>query len=60
MTQVRHFVTAVQMDVSTYGEVEPLNESEAAYALEQWKSEGVEIPDGITPQMLMTEWNRQI
>lgn len=44
-----------------YGEeLEPMTIEEAAYTIEQWKAEGLEIPECVTPESYSDEWNRQL
>ena len=33
---------------------------DAAYNLEQYKLDGLDLPDSITPERLAAEWNKQV
>jgi len=39
---------------------EKMTLSDAVYNMCNWLADGVEIPEGITPEMVMMAWNRAI
>lgn len=38
----------------------PMTLDDARQAISEWRYEGVDFPDGLTPQMLSEEFNRQL
>ena len=53
MQEFRAFVASC-----TYGaEREMMSYKDAEYTMEEWRKEGVEIPEGLTPYYFSTIWN---
>ena len=54
--ELRAFVANVQIGIDPA----PISVQDAAILLACWHADGVELPDGIIPETLTAEWNRQI
>lgn len=52
------FVASVLLAESEY--FAPIATEDAAYTMEEWSREGVEVPSDLTPETLASEWNRQL
>ena len=55
---IRAFVANMLLYES--GGADYMDPEAAAYNLECWAADGVEIPEGATPWVIASEWNRQL
>lgn len=51
------FITSVYADASTREKPLPITEEEAAVNMAEWKKDGVEYPEWLTPGAFAAVWN---
>ena len=55
---IKNFMASTWIDQTAYRE--PITYAEAEANMKEWKNEGVEIPEGLTPFVFATLWNDMV